>query len=85
MQTKVSNKGQVVIPGPIRRKLGIRSGDLLDASVREGQIVLRPEPKIPLRPRIVKDPILGTPVLSFGPDAPTLTTEEVKEILADFP
>jgi hypothetical protein len=31
------------------------------------------------------DPISGTPVLDAGPDAPVLTSEQVKEILADFP
>jgi AbrB family looped-hinge helix DNA binding protein len=85
VQTKVSTKGQVVLPGPLRRRLGIRAGDPLHAAVKAGSIVLTPHKKRPREPRIVKDPILGTPVLTFGPDAPILTSEEVNELLADFP
>jgi hypothetical protein len=33
-------------------------------------------------PRILVDPITGLPVLSAGPDAPVLTSEEVNEILS---
>jgi len=85
MQTKLSTKGQVVLPGPLRRRLGLRPGDALDATIEGESIVLRPPRKRLLKPRIVKDPILGTPVLTFGPDAPILTSEEVREMLADFP
>jgi hypothetical protein len=35
--------------------------------------------------RILDDPITGLLVLSAGPDAPLLTSEEVEEILAIFP
>jgi AbrB family looped-hinge helix DNA binding protein len=85
MQTRVSTKGQVVLPGPLRRRLGIRPGDPLDASIEDGCIILRPHKKRRLEGRIVEDPITGGPVLTFGPDAPILTSEEVAEILADFP
>ena len=85
MQTRVSTKGQVVLPGPIRRKLGIRAGDKLDASVEGGRIVLTPNSKPHFEPKIIKDPITGFPVLDLGPDAPILTSEMVREMLADFP
>ncbi|MGH9433185.1 MAG: AbrB/MazE/SpoVT family DNA-binding domain-containing protein, partial [Terriglobia bacterium] len=39
MQTKVSTKGQVVLPGPLRRRLGLRAGDPLDANIEAGRIV----------------------------------------------
>jgi AbrB family looped-hinge helix DNA binding protein len=84
MQTKVSTKGQVVLPGAIRRRLGIQAGDPLDADVEAGRIVLTPR-KAHRRARIIKDPITGLPVLSGGPGAPVLTSKEVEEILADFP
>ena len=42
MQTRISSKGQVVLPGPIRRQLGLCPGDALDVSVKGGQIVLTP-------------------------------------------
>jgi hypothetical protein len=35
--------------------------------------------------RIIKDPITGFPAIDLGPDAPILTSERVKELLADFP
>ena len=85
MQTKVSTKGQVVLPGPIRRKLGIRAGDPLDAEIEAGRIVLTPKKKRLRKAKIVIDPITGLPALDAGPDAPILTSEEVAEILTNFP
>jgi AbrB family looped-hinge helix DNA binding protein len=85
MQTKVSTKGQVVLPGPIRRKLGIRAGDPLDAGIEDGRIVLTPRRKQTFEAKIIEDPITGLPVIDAGPDAPVLTSEMVAEMLADFP
>ncbi len=85
MQTKLSTKGQVVLPGPIRHRLGLRSGDALDASVEGGRIVLTPRRKPRRKARIVTDPITGLPVLTAGAGAPVLTSTQVREILSDFP
>jgi AbrB family looped-hinge helix DNA binding protein len=85
MTTKVSTKGQVVLPGPLRRKLGIRAGDSLEAKIEAGRIVLTPQKSRPHKTKIVTDPVTGLPVLSAGPNAPVLTSKEVREILADFP
>jgi AbrB family looped-hinge helix DNA binding protein len=85
MVTRLSTKGQVVVPGPIRRKLGLRAGDPFDVSIDEGRIVLVPRRKPAIKARIVKDPLTGFPVIDLGPDAPVLTHERVKELLADFP
>lgn len=85
METKVSTKGQVVLPGPLRRRLGIRAGDPLDVTIETGRIVLTPRTKRPRAARIIADPITGLPVLSAGPDAPVLSSKEVEEILASFP
>jgi len=85
MQTRVSTKGQVVLPGPLRRRLSIRAGDPLDAKIEGGRIVLTPRRKRPRRVRIVTDPITGLPVLSAGSDAPVLSSKEVGEILTAFP
>ena len=84
MQTKVSTKGQVVLPGPLRR-LDIRPGDPLDANIKDGRIVLTPRKKRPHRVKLVTDPVTGLPALSAGPNAPTLSSKEVEEILANFP
>jgi AbrB family looped-hinge helix DNA binding protein len=85
MTTRVSTKGQVVLPGPLRRKLGIRAGDPLTAAIEGGRIVLTPQRKSRHKTRIVRDPITGLPVLSAGPKAPLLSSKQVREILADFP
>ena len=87
MQTEVSEEGKIVIPASLRRKLGIKAGDRLDADVRNGNIVLspRPEGKKLRKARIIEDPVTGLPVLDVGDDAPILTSEMVREMLADFP
>ena len=87
MQTKVSTKGNVLLPGSIRRRLGIKAGDELNADVKDGNIVLTPKPKRkkPRKARIIEDPVTGLPVIDVGEDAPILTSEMVREMLADFP
>lgn len=85
MQTKVSTKGQVVLPVRVRRALGLRAGDALDANVESGRIILTPRMKRLKRVRMVNDPATGLPVLTAGPNAPRLTHKQVQQILADFP
>jgi AbrB family looped-hinge helix DNA binding protein len=85
MTTKVSTKGRVVLPASLRQKLGIRAGDLLQAKIEAGRIVLIPCNSGCYKTKIVSDPVTGFPVLSAGQDAPMLTSKEVREILADFP
>jgi AbrB family looped-hinge helix DNA binding protein len=80
MQTKVLKQGQVALPLSVRRKLRLRPGDLIEVTVRDGQIVLTPR-ACRGKSIILVDPITGLPVLSAGPDAPVLTSEEVNEIL----
>jgi len=85
MQTKVSTKGQVVLPGPIRRRLGLRPGDPLDAKIDQGRIVLTPRRKRSRAGKIVTDPVTGLPALSAGADALVLSSKEVEEIMRSFP
>lgn len=40
---KLKTKSQVTIPDAIRRQLGVRVGDLLEARVEKGNIVLKPK------------------------------------------
>jgi AbrB family looped-hinge helix DNA binding protein len=84
METRVSTKGQVVLPGPLRRRLGILAGDSLDANIEGGRIVLTPRKKRPHRVRIIVDPVTGLPVLSAGMQVPALRSKEVEEILANL-
>ena len=85
MQTKVSTKGQIVLPLPLRRRLGIRAGDSLDIAIEQDRIVLTQPRKPAYQACIVEDPVTGFTVLDLGPDAPILTSEMVRELLADFP
>ena len=85
MKTKVSTKGQIVLPGPLRRRLDIRAGDTLDIAVEKDRIVLTQASKPKFEARIIKDPVTGFPVLYAGPDAPVLTSDMVRELLTDFP
>jgi AbrB family looped-hinge helix DNA binding protein len=86
MVTKISAKGQVVLPGPIRRRLGLQPGDPLEVKAEGDRIVLTPKRKRSRRKaKMVTDPITGFPVLTLGPGAPVLTHRQVKEMLADFP
>jgi AbrB family looped-hinge helix DNA binding protein len=85
MRTKLSTKGQVVLPSRIRNMLGLQPGDPLDAELEGERIVLTPRRTRRSRVRIAKDPVTGLPVLTAGANAATLTTEQVREILADFP
>jgi len=85
VETRVSTKGQVVLPGPIRRRLGIRAGDSLDANIEAGRIVLTPRQKRARQTRIIADPVTGLPVLSAGSGAHVLSSKDVEEILANFP
>lgn len=41
LRSKVSTKGQTVIPKPIREALGIRPGDEVTFTVRDGEVVLK--------------------------------------------
>jgi AbrB family looped-hinge helix DNA binding protein len=85
METKISTKGQVVLPSRVRQKLGLRAGDALDVKLEGDAIILRPRRARRRKARIIKDPISGFPVLTAGKNAPKLTNEQVQALLADFP
>ena len=85
MKTKLSSTGQVVLPGPIRRKLGLNAGDSLNVAIREGGVILVPESKRVRKAWIAIDPVTKLPVLTLGPDSPRLTGKQVREALDEFP
>jgi AbrB family looped-hinge helix DNA binding protein len=85
METKLSTKGQVVLNGAIRRRLGLQPGDSLDAKVQGGRVVLTPRKARFSKATVRVDSITGLPVLSVGEGAPPLSSKQVREILAEFP
>jgi AbrB family looped-hinge helix DNA binding protein len=85
MEIRLSTKGQIVLAGAIRRRLGLQPGDLLDARVQAGRVVLTPRKTRCSKGTLVIDRITGLPVLSAGAGAPPLSSKQVREILAEFP
>jgi AbrB family looped-hinge helix DNA binding protein len=85
MNARISNEGQVALPLAMRRELGICAGDEVEVAVQDGRIVLSPTSRRIYKAEIISDPITGLPLLSAGPDAPLLTSEDVADMLADFP
>jgi AbrB family looped-hinge helix DNA binding protein len=49
MRSRVSVRGQTVIPAEVRRKFGITSRDTLDWAIQDGDVVVRKIPADPLR------------------------------------
>ena len=49
-RTKVSERGQVVIPKPIRDRLGLKRGQVLEVTELDGGILLRPSQAKPYEP-----------------------------------
>jgi AbrB family looped-hinge helix DNA binding protein len=47
--TTVEDKGRVVIPADVRRRLGIKPGTKLEVDVRDGGIVMKPLRRVSAR------------------------------------
>ena len=41
VRAKLSTKSQAVIPKPVRDKLGVGPGDLVEFEIRDGEVVIR--------------------------------------------
>jgi len=85
LTTKISSKGQVVLPGPIRRKLGLRAGDPLKAVTEGDRIVLSRLTPPAREARIGIDALTGLPLLKAGANVQKLTSHQVAVMLAEFP
>ncbi|HQF39954.1 MAG TPA: AbrB/MazE/SpoVT family DNA-binding domain-containing protein [Opitutaceae bacterium] len=85
MTTKLSSKGQIVLPAAARRRLGLRAGAVFNCKVRGNEIVLELAEPPPTKPRFVRSKTSGLVSVAAVPGAAPLTTERVRAILADFP
>ncbi len=47
-KAKVSPKGQIVIPAPIRKKYGIKPGSIMEITEGDDRIILKLAPKDPV-------------------------------------
>jgi AbrB family looped-hinge helix DNA binding protein len=85
MITTVSTKGQVVIPSEMRRRLGIRPGDRLEARIDARHLVLLPYTKAPVKPHMTTSKKTGLPVASAPDDKSVITSKMVRDAMSEFP
>ncbi|MGH2710133.1 MAG: AbrB/MazE/SpoVT family DNA-binding domain-containing protein [Actinomycetota bacterium] len=77
MRTTIDKAGRVVIPKAVRDALGLRGGEEIEISMRDGHVEIEPAP-VPMRLVRHKD---GFPVAQSDVPIPPLTAEEVRETL----
>ncbi|MFZ4777386.1 MAG: AbrB/MazE/SpoVT family DNA-binding domain-containing protein [Terrimicrobiaceae bacterium] len=85
MTTVLSSKGQVVLNAALRRSLGLSAGTVFNVRLENQSIVLEPVKSGRPQGLIVKDRRSGFSKLDLGKNSPPLTSERVRELLADFP
>ena len=85
MTTTLSSKGQVVLPAIARRRLGLKPGTKIACRVQGNQIVLTPTGQKLTRARFVRSKLTGMIVTAGPKEAPTVTSEQVRALLADIP
>jgi hypothetical protein len=66
------------------RELALREGVTLSEFLRRRATAPGPQPQ-PREYRIGTDAVTGLPVMVAPPDAPPVTSEEIRALLADFP
>ena len=71
MQTRVSSKGQIVLPAPLRAQARHSCRRSLDIAVEKDRIVLTPPSKPKYQARIVEDPVTGFTAIDLGPMRPS--------------
>ena len=75
-----------MLPAPVRRKFGLKQGDVLEVSTEQGRIVVTPvQPPAPKKGRIKISPATGLPAFFPAPGTPPITMDMIQEVLADFP
>lgn len=76
MKTTIDRAGRVIIPKPLRDRLGLRGGETLEASERDGRL----EIEIAITPMALRETKDG-PVVVVDEDMPPLTDEIVRETI----
>jgi AbrB family looped-hinge helix DNA binding protein len=82
--TKLSSKGQLVLPKQARLRLQLRPGTKFVCKIEGGSIVLTPEHPVSERPRLITDAKSGLRI-SRSPAETKITSEDVRAALLDFP
>jgi AbrB family looped-hinge helix DNA binding protein len=84
MTTKLSSKGQVVLPKQARMRLHLRAGMKFVCKVQGHSIVLTPEHPVSKRPRLIQDAHSGLRITK-SPAEMRVTNEDVRAALLVFP
>ncbi|MBN9692351.1 MAG: AbrB/MazE/SpoVT family DNA-binding domain-containing protein [Verrucomicrobia bacterium] len=84
MRTKLSTKGQIVLPKQARARLQLRPGTTLVCKVEGDSIVLTPEHPAAERPKLVRDAKTGL-MVTQSPAHVSVSSDDVRSALADFP
>jgi len=80
--SRLSTKGQLVIPARFRKALNLRPGDKVEMELEDRGLVLRRESQ---RAAKLKRGKFGRPVLVAAAGAPPMTTEGVTALLEELP
>jgi len=80
--SRLSTKGQLVIPAQFRKALNLRPGDKVEIALEGRGLVLRRESKPAAK---LKRGKFGRPVLVASEGAPAMTTESVIALLEELP
>jgi AbrB family looped-hinge helix DNA binding protein len=84
MTTKLSSKGQVVLPKQARMRLQLRPGVKFVCKVQGNSIVLTPERPVLEQPRLVDDARSGLRITK-SPPGTEVTSEDVRAAMLEFP
>ncbi|MBE7540494.1 MAG: AbrB/MazE/SpoVT family DNA-binding domain-containing protein [Opitutaceae bacterium] len=84
MTSKLSSKGQIVLPKKVRSRLHLRPGATLLCTVKGGSIVLTPESAALERPKFVTEPKTGLRITK-SPEQIRVSSEDVRAAMLDFP
>jgi|JI10StandDraft_1071094.scaffolds.fasta_scaffold1090594_2 AbrB family looped-hinge helix DNA binding protein len=84
MTTKLSTKGQIVLPKQARARLQLRPGTTFVCKVEGDSIVLTPEHPAAERPKLVRDAKTGL-MVTKSPAHVSVSSDDVRSALADFP
>jgi AbrB family looped-hinge helix DNA binding protein len=82
IKSRLSTKGQLVIPARLREALNLRPGDQVEMELEGRALVLRRQSQRAARLRRGK---FGRPVLVTAQSAPVMTTESLTALLAELP